>query len=208
MSTVKKPIYKRWWFWLACLIVVAAIFGRGDGEQSAKQSAEKAESVPAVQSKPEEPKKDTLQEEVKQEEKSEEATTSDSKPETQSVTESSEEESIKSKVEAIAKELYGTSIKEIKVNENMGTDATDDYIVLAYLSFDVKNKAKTTKGVLELNNNELGAKLAEIENISELAIFWEVPYLKEGSNIAKANLQRTDKGMAFKDVWYDGNIFD
>ena len=48
------------------------------------------------------------------------------------------QDKIKNNVTSIVKELHGVSIKEIKINENLGTDNPDDYIALVHLSFDVK----------------------------------------------------------------------
>lgn len=101
------------------------------------------------------------------------------------------------------------SINDITINENLGTDDENDFVVLAYLSFDVKNTAQTTKKMLNLLNNEIGTNMAKIDNISELTIFWEVPYLNQSQdNIAKANLLRNDEGLYFEEEWYDSSIFE
>lgn len=101
------------------------------------------------------------------------------------------------------------SITSISINENLGTDEENDFVVLAYLSFDVKNKPNTTKEMLTLLNNEIGVNMAEIDNISELTIFWEVPYLNSSNdNVAKANLLRNEKGFYFEEEWYDSSIFN
>lgn len=119
---------------------------------------------------------------------------------------------ISSKVKSVIKDSASqtkVSITSISVNENLGTDEENDFVVLAYLSFDVKNNAKMTKEMLVLLNNQIGANMAEIDNISELTIFWEVPYLNSSNdNIAKANLLRNDKGFYFEDEWYDSSIFE
>lgn len=112
-------------------------------------------------------------------------------------------------IKDIVKEQYkSTSIKDITINDNLGTEEEGDYITLIYLSFDVKNKAKTVKEMVDMYSSDLGARLANEKDISEIAIFWEVPYLKEGSNIVKFNLQRTGDKMAFEDKWYDNSIFN
>lgn len=101
------------------------------------------------------------------------------------------------------------SINNITINENSGTDDENDYIVLAYLSFDMKNSAEMTKKMLYLLNNEIGANMAEIDSISELTIFWEVPYLNQlHDNVSKVNLLRNDSGFYFEEEWYDSLIFE
>lgn len=120
----------------------------------------------------------------------------------------SQPELIEHKVKEAVEEFNSTSILNITVNENSGTDEADDYIVLVDLSFDAKNKAGTAKDMIEMYNNDLGAKLAEVEGANELTIFWQVPYLKENENIAKANLLKEDGNMYFEEVWFDNNIFN
>ena len=119
------------------------------------------------------------------------------------------EEEIELLIQDIVEEHYNrTSIKDITINENLGTDEEDDFITLVYLSFDAKNRAKTAKEMIDIYSSDLGARLADEKDITEIAIFWEVPYLKEDSNIAKFNLQRVDDKMVFKDKWYDNSIFN
>lgn len=109
--------------------------------------------------------------------------------------------SIKSDIESIVDGFQTTSIKEIKVNENMGTDAPDDYIALVYLSFDAQNRKSTTKNVIDLYNNELGAQVAKIKEVNELVIFWEVPYHLNNINAVKATLKRQGDDMYFESTW-------
>ena len=110
-------------------------------------------------------------------------------------------------IEALAKEIVGddfnkTDIKKIAVNKNMGLD-DGSYIVLPHLTWDVKNKEKMTREMLSQYSNHLAAILADESDISEITVFWEVPYHKEGENIAKFNFTREGDGMAKGDVWYD-----
>lgn len=119
------------------------------------------------------------------------------------------QDEIKVLIKDIVDEHYNrTSVKDITINEHLGTDEEDDYLTLIYLSFDAMNKAKTAKEMIDMYSSDLGTRLADERDISEIAIFWEVPYLKEGSNIVKFNLQRTGDKMAFEDKWYDNSIFN
>lgn len=100
------------------------------------------------------------------------------------------------------------SVQNIFINENLGTEDEADYIALIYLSFDVKNKADTAKKMLDLLNNEIGYNMANVSNISEFTIFWQIPYLDDsGNTVAKANLLRNSDGFYFFDEWYDSSIF-
>lgn len=103
----------------------------------------------------------------------------------------------------VSDEYYDTVIKKIDINENLGSDEEDDYIVLPHLKWDVKNKPKMTREMLELYSDDLAATLAKHTNITEITIFWEVPYHLEGENIAKMHYNRVGDGMAIGKRWYD-----
>lgn len=94
-----------------------------------------------------------------------------------------------------------TSVKDIKINDDMGKG--EGKIVLVYLSFDAKNKAKTAKDMIDTYGEDLGANLADEKEINEVTVFWEVPYLTEGKNISKLMMSRKGDGMAIDDRWYD-----
>ncbi|MCY9512389.1 hypothetical protein M5W78_21280 [Paenibacillus larvae] len=114
---------------------------------------------------------------------------------------------IESKTKEYVKKYYDTSIKEIIINEHMGTDDPDDYIVLVHLSFDVQNRAKTAKDMIDMYGSDLAARLADQKNVTEVTVFWEVPYLKPGANIAKTNFLRKGDNMYIENAWHDPNIF-
>lgn len=107
-------------------------------------------------------------------------------------------------VNKIASKTYGTSIKKIIVNENLVTEQKEDFIVLVYLSFDMKNGIERTKEMINMGNNDIGGLVGKnIDNVTELTIFWEVPYHAKGKNVAKANLSRQENKMIFEEEWYD-----
>ncbi|MCU5601232.1 hypothetical protein [Bacillus wiedmannii] len=115
---------------------------------------------------------------------------------------------IESKVEStltdVLTDMKYVTVKESKINEHLGTDNPDDYILLLYLSFDGKNSSQQTKSLIDMYNNEIGARIGQTaDKVQELAIFWEVPHIKKGPNLAKANLQRLDDKMVFKEKWID-----
>ncbi|MCI8992994.1 MAG: hypothetical protein HFG80_09815 [Eubacterium sp.] len=121
-----------------------------------------------------------------------------------------EEISVESEIETairdhITDQYSNTDIDSITINENLGTDAEGDYIALVYLTWNVKNTAKTSKEVLELYSNDLAATLAEsCPSIQELAIFWTVPYLNDAS--AKCSYERKDGAMyTMDDAWVGFN---
>lgn len=106
--------------------------------------------------------------------------------------------------EKVSDEYAETSILDLKINENLGTeDNEDDYIVLAYLKWNRKNKAKGTRDMLEMYSDDLAATLAKHQNIEEITVFWEVPYHLEGNNSVKMSYLRSGEGMAIEDRWFD-----
>ncbi len=118
-------------------------------------------------------------------------------------------ESIRKQVEDIIRNNYdATVIKDITVNENLGTDEEGDYIVLAYLSFDRKNSKKMSREMTLMYSSDLGARMADVPEVYELTVFWEVPYHSNNGNVAKFNLQRNAQGMYFAEEWYDPFLSD
>jgi|SRR5690625_392943 len=110
------------------------------------------------------------------------------------------DDEIKQIIEGLVTNFDVTTINEIKVNENMGL-ADGSCIVLPHLKWDRKNGADQTKSMLEMYSDRLARDLAEY-NISDLTIFWEVPYHLEGDNIAKFNYTRIGEGLAINDIWF------
>ena len=136
-------------------------------------------------------------EEATQEEKEE--TNQDDEEETAEESRDIEIETIVQNI--IDEDLNRVEVKEIKVNENMGLD-DGSYIVLPHLTWDVKNKEKTTREMLSMYSENIAAKLADESDVSEVTVFWEVPYHLEGDNSAKFSYSRQGDGMAIKEEWF------
>lgn len=224
-ETVKKePFYMKWWFWVLILIILAGIAGPMQEPSAPTQSSAPEATAPAQAEQPasqeqapntseapaipqtEQPQNQEQTPGTSEPAPQPQQTEAETPPPAPAQQEQTPEQQIEAKAKEIINELRTTSVKEIKVNQHMGTDDPDDFLVLIHLSFDAKNTVKTTRDMLDLYNNEIGARLADVDRVSELTIFWEVPYLADG-NIAKANLVKVDAGMAFEDVWFDGRIF-
>lgn len=179
-----KKLMKKWWFWALVLVIIIGISNMGDDEDVAETTNTDITDVKV---------KDKVE-------------TDDAENEV--AIELTPKETIEQAVADIVDKLQTTTLKDVTINKHAGTDDPDDFIVLIYLSFDAKNRANTAKSMIDLYNNEIGARLADIPEITEITTFWEVPYLLEGQNVAKANMERVASGMAFKDKWYDGRIFE
>jgi len=115
-------------------------------------------------------------------------------------------EGLKGKIEKHVDDNYDdTSIDEIKINDDAGKG--EGKIVLAYLSFDRSNKAKTAKDMIDMYAEDLAATLAKEKEVNEVTVFWTVPYLKEDEVIAKINSVRKGDSMQAGDEVYDPEIF-
>lgn len=113
-----------------------------------------------------------------------------------------EEAKIKKKIIEIATVSYSdTSLYNIDVNENLGTDDENDYIVLAYPKWNVKNTASTTQEMLSMYSSDLAAKVgSELTNVSEITIFWTVPYYSETETVLKYTYTRDGSKMFLTDT--------
>jgi len=70
------------------------------------------------------------------------------------------------------------TINEIKINDNLGTEVNDDYVLLVYGTFDVKNDIETGNGVMRMFADDLVAYMSKegVDDVIEAAVFWEDDY--------------------------------
>lgn len=105
------------------------------------------------------------------------------------------------KIRSTAREICivnydNTDVSNITVNENLGTDLENDYILLVYLTWNVKNHADTTKQMLSMYSEDFAARVGtELPNVSEISIFWKVPYYSDTENVIKYSYARQGNGM-------------
>lgn len=114
------------------------------------------------------------------------------------------EEEIEEKAKGIINYNF-TKVEELDVNENLGLN-DGSYIVLPHLKWDAMNNAKRTKTLLEMYSDDLAANLAKEGDISELVVFWEVPYHLEGKNVAKFTYTKKGENMIIGERWYDPSL--
>lgn len=77
----------------------------------------------------------------------------------------------------LSDQVKNTILSSITVNENLGTNSENDVVVLANLSWSVKNREETTREMLEMYSDHLAVKIAsELEDGSEIALFWKATY--------------------------------
>lgn len=110
----------------------------------------------------------------------------------------SEEDNITQFIQDTVAEYYDkTTVDNINVNENAGTEEDGDFVVLVDLTWDVKNSVNTTKEMLEMYSSDLAARTnQQFESISEIAIFWNIPY--HGSD-GKVSYEKVEGGMKLSD---------
>ncbi len=67
------------------------------------------------------------------------------------------------------------------------------------------NKGDTSKKMLDMYSSDMAVHVYEdLPEIQELAVFWTVPYLNNGS--AKISFERKSNGMAYIDTVFDQNF--
>lgn len=116
-----------------------------------------------------------------------------------------EKTKIERKVYAYVTEYMDTTVNRVTINDNYGSEADGDYIVLVYLTWDVKNSGKTSKEMLDLYSSDMAAKMYDdLPSVQELCIFWTVPYLNDGQ--AKISFERNSSGMVYMDTVFDSNF--
>lgn len=115
--------------------------------------------------------------------------------------EETDQEKIERKARSICTEWYqNTSITNITVNENLGTDETGDYVLLVDLTWNVNNGPEMTKEMLEMYSEDFAARVgADIPTVNEFAVFWTVPNFSDDV-IAKYSYTRYGDGMQQTDV--------
>ena len=195
----KKPFYKLWWFWLIVVIVAIALIGSIGGTNSNKENYSSSGTSQESTVQTESAVSTTL---------TTQTTTSST---TQSQTTKTEETTVtlgpKEKINQFVrnriKEKYTyTDISSITINENLGTDADDDYVVLVRVIWNQKNSGKMSKTVLKLYSDDLASMIAEkFPNVQEIAIFWTVPYLNNAN--AKCSYERKNGSMYEMDMMWD-----
>lgn len=92
-------------------------------------------------------------------------------------------------------------IDEVRINPNSGTTDGTDYIVLVDLTWKVKNPVDSTKEMLTMYSNDLAARAADkCENVTELCMFWTVPFYQSSGSNAKFAYERRHGKMYSTDT--------
>lgn len=106
-----------------------------------------------------------------------------------------DQEVITETIEQIVAANYRSTDVSVTVNEDIGTDADSDYIALVYLTWNVKNGLDSTRDMLAMYSEDCAARVAdELPNVSELALFWTVPYYDESGSSVKYSYERRGEG--------------
>lgn len=109
-------------------------------------------------------------------------------------------------VNIIIENYNSTEIDSLSINDALGTDEPDDYIILVNLIWNAKNSASTSKDVLELYSEDFAAQIGRDQSsVKEIAIFWTIPYLNNAT--AKWSYEREGDGMYLSDNMMD-SIFN
>lgn len=121
-------------------------------------------------------------------------------------TEISEYDKVKTQIKSYINANYtNTILDNLTVNDDLGTDADGDYVVLVNLTWNQKNTGKTSQEMLDMYSSDMAARIyQDMPEVQELCIFWTVPYLNDGT--AKISFERKDNGMAYMDKVFDNNF--
>ncbi len=121
-------------------------------------------------------------------------------------TEISEYDKVKTQIKSYINANYtNTILDDLTVNDDLGTDADGDYVVLVNLTWNQKNTGKTSQEMLDMYSSDMAARIyQDMPEVQELCIFWTVPYLNDGT--AKISFERKDNGMAYMDKVFDNNF--
>lgn len=102
----------------------------------------------------------------------------------------------------VTKEYDNVYIKKVVVNMNLGTQIEGKYIVQINLRWDSNKNPQTSKKMLDLYGDDLATTLAQNNNVGEVGVFWEVPYLITDINAAKMIYDRSGNSMSVHEKWY------
>lgn len=103
-------------------------------------------------------------------------------------------------VQKVSDDFDRTTVDRISYNANLRTSDSGDYVLLVYLTWDVKNTALTARPVLELYAKDFAATVAtELPQVSEVTTFWVAPYINGDSTAYKFNCVRNGDKMAIED---------
>lgn len=121
-------------------------------------------------------------------------------------TEISEYDKVETQIKSYINANYtNTILDDLTVNDDLGTDADGDYVVLVNLTWNQKNTGKTSQEMLDMYSSDMAARIyQDMPEVQELCIFWTVPYLNDGT--AKISFERKDNGMAYMDKVFDNNF--
>jgi cytoskeletal protein RodZ len=153
----KKPLWKKWWFWLAVFLILAAVGNQG-GEKTQTTTAKPQQESAATQEAPQ----------ATQTEES--APAPDPEPATI-------EDKVKAVIIDTLKEKTNMDkerIVKVEVNDHLGTEKEGDKIALITLNADENLTAKLTKGGMLMKSSDLFPALFELQEIEEAVIFWQL----------------------------------
>lgn len=147
----KKPIYKRWWFIALALIVLVSIASGGNEEVSEEASSGSEENVVAEE--------DTTKEADQAEEVEEVSVT------------------IESQIESSIRDVLGETtnrdvdkIRDIRINDHLGTDIEGDKIVLIDINGNDNIKRSLVRSGMLMEIAEVAEELAKYDEVSEVTV--------------------------------------
>lgn len=100
-----------------------------------------------------------------------------------------------------------TEIIRISINENLGTEDPDDYVVLVYPRWNRQNTKETTSEMMRKYCDTTANFISENNpNIQELVLFWTIPYQAKEGISAKCRYERNEYGLQLDRLSTNGLI--
>lgn len=89
-----------------------------------------------------------------------------------------------------------TEVTRISINEDLGTENPDDYIVLVYPRWNRQNGKDLTSEMIRMHCDTMAKYVSENNpNVHELVLFWNIPYHKEEGVSAKCGYRRNENKL-------------
>lgn len=93
-----------------------------------------------------------------------------------------------------------TVLRDAQLNVN--ASKVDTKIAMIYLQWDRKNPADQTRKMLSMQSARLANEIGKHKNLSEIVVFWQVPYHAKDQNIAKFNYSKKNNEWMVDNEWF------
>ena len=207
------PSYKKWFIPILVLVlffVAAAFLPGSEVEPKDKKTETKVSEQVDIKEKKQETKKEPKKKQTKKKDV-DKSNVSKKETEKKKVEKKKEKNKTNNKkvnkkderkkgIERFVKKKFkdeygGSELDSITINEHLGTENPDDYILLVYADFKRKKFADTTEKMINMYSSDLAASIAEkYPEVQEVVVMWDAEYIGVS---AKCSYERRDDGRMY-----------